>query len=86
MVIGRPLDDLETVIDQAPFDVLGAAEVRFDPPAQLRELHDLRIRQRWPSCWAGLDRAVPCSASRRGVDGTLLGGDRLGDDVAVRTL
>ena len=43
----RPaLDDLEAVVDQAPFDVLGAAEVRFDPPAQLREPHDLRIRQR----------------------------------------
>jgi len=33
----RPaLDDLEVIVDQAPFDVLGAAEVRFDPPAQLR--------------------------------------------------
>ena len=43
----RPaLDDLEAVVDQAPFDVLRAAEVRFDPPAQLREPHDLRIRQR----------------------------------------
>ena len=32
----RPaLDDLE-VVDQAPFDVLGTAEVRLDPPAQLR--------------------------------------------------
>ena len=30
----RPaLDDLETVIDQAPFDVLGVTEVRFDPPS-----------------------------------------------------
>ena len=43
----RPaLDDLEAIVDQAPFDVLRAAEVRFDPPAQLREPHDLRIRQR----------------------------------------
>jgi len=30
----RPaLDELEAIVDQAPFDVLGAAEVRFDPPA-----------------------------------------------------
>ena len=43
----RPaLDDLEAIVDQAPFDVLGTAEVRFDPPAQLREPHDLRIGQR----------------------------------------
>ena len=43
----RPaLDDLEVVVDQAPFDVLGAAEVRLDAPAQLGESHDLRIRQR----------------------------------------
>ena len=43
----RPaLDDLEAVVDQAPLDVLGAAEVRLDPPAQLREPHDLRVRQR----------------------------------------
>ncbi len=43
----RPaLDDLEAVVDQAPFDVLGAAEVRFDPPAEPREPHDPRIRQR----------------------------------------
>ena len=43
----RPaLDDLEVVVDEAPFDVLGAAEVRFDSPAQLGEPHDLRIRQR----------------------------------------
>jgi hypothetical protein len=41
----RPaLDDLEPIVDQAPFDVLGVAEVRFDPPAQLREPHDLRVR------------------------------------------
>ena len=34
----RPaLDDLEAVVDQAPFDVLRAAEVRFDPPAELHE-------------------------------------------------
>ena len=43
----RPaLDDLEAIVDQAPFDVLGAAEVRFYPPTQLHEPHDLRVRQR----------------------------------------
>ena len=43
----RPaLDDLELVVDQAPLDVLRAAEVRLDPPAQLHEPHDLRIGQR----------------------------------------
>ena len=38
-------DDLEVVVDQTPFDVLGAAEVRFDPPPQLGEPHDLRVLQ-----------------------------------------
>ena len=34
----RPaLDDVEVVVDQAPFDVLRASEVRFDPPAELGE-------------------------------------------------
>jgi hypothetical protein len=80
----RPaLDDLEAVLDQAPFDVLGAAEVRFDPPAEPREPHDLRVGQRWLFLLCGLDRLLVCSSSGQGVDGTLLGGDRLGDDVAV---
>ena len=80
----RPaLDDLEAVIDQAPFDVLGAAEVRFDPPSQLRESHDLRIRQRWLLLPLRVDRLFLRPACRRGVDGKLLGGDRLGDDLAV---
>ena len=39
------LDDLEAVLDQAPFDVLGITEVRFDPSSQLRQSHDLRIGQ-----------------------------------------
>ena len=80
----RPaLDDLEVIVDQAPFDVLGAAEVRFDPPAQLREPHDLRIRQRWLLLPLRLDRLFLRPACRRGVDGKLLGANRLGDDLAV---
>ena len=83
----RPaLNDLETVIDQAPFDVLGAAEVRLDPPAQPRQLHDLRVCQRRLLLLRRLDRLFLCSTCRRGVDGTLLGGDRLGDDVVVAHL
>ena len=63
----RPaLDDLEIIIDQAPFDVLGAAEVRFDPPAQLREPHDLRVGQRWLLLPLRLDRLFLRPASRRG--------------------
>jgi hypothetical protein len=55
----RPaLDDLEAVVDQAPFDVLGAAEVRFDPPALLREPYDLRIRQRWVVLALRVDRLL----------------------------
>ena len=80
----RPaLDELEAIVDQAPFDVLGTAEVRFDPPAQLGEPHDLRIRQRWLLLPLRLDRQFLRPACRRGVDGKLLGGNRLGDDLAV---
>ena len=80
----RPaLDDLEAIVDQAPFDVLRAAEVRFDPPAQLRESHDLRIRQRRLLLPLRLDRLFLRAACRRGIDGKPLGGDRLGDDLAV---
>ena len=80
----RPaLDDLEPIVDQAPFDVLGVAEVRFDPPAQLREPHDLRIGQRWLLLTLWLDRQFLRPACRRGVDGKLLGGDCLGDDFTV---
>ena len=43
----RPtLNDLEPIIVQAPFDVLGVAEVRFDHPPQLRKSRHLGIRQR----------------------------------------
>ena len=80
----RPaLDDLEVVVDQAPLDVLGAAEVRFDPPAQLREPYDLRLRQRRLLLPVRLDRVFLRPACRRSVDGKLLGGDRPGDDIAV---
>ena len=74
------------VVDQAPFDVLGAAEVRFDPPAELREPYDLRIRQRRLVLPLRVDRLFLRPARRRGVNRTLLGGDRLGDDFAVAHL
>ena len=45
MVIGRLWTIWKPIIVQAPFDVLGVAEVRFDPPSQLRKPHDLRVRQ-----------------------------------------
>jgi len=80
----RPaLDDLETIVDQTPFDVLGAAEVRFDPPAQLREPHDLRIRQRWLLLPLRLDRLLLRPTRRRSAYGEPLGGDCLGDNLAV---
>ena len=83
----RPaLDDLETIVGQAPFDVLGASEVRFDPPAQLREPHDLRVGQRRLLLPFGIDRLFHRPASRRGVNGKPLGGDGLGDDATVAHL
>ena len=82
----QALDDLEAIIDQAPFDVLRTAEVRFDQPAEPREPHNLRIGQRWLLLTLWLDRQFLRPASRRGVNRTLLGGDRLGDDLAVAHL
>jgi hypothetical protein len=38
------LDELEFILDQAPFDVLGTAEVGFAPPAQLGEPHNCANR------------------------------------------
>ena len=62
----RPaLDDLELVVDQAPLDVLRAAEVRLDPPAELREPHDLRIGQRRLLLPLRLDRLLLRPARRR---------------------
>ncbi len=83
----RPaLDDLEVVAGEAPLDVLGAAEVRFDPPAQMGEPHDLGIGQRRLLLTRRLDRLLLRPASRRGMDGQLLGGDRLRDHLAVAHL
>ena len=80
----RPaLDDLEAIVDQAPFDVLRTAEVRLDPPAELHQPHDLLIRQGGLLLPLRLDRLFPRSARRRGDDGPLLGADRLLDDRAV---
>ena len=61
----RPaLDDLELVVEQTPFDVLGTAEVRLDPPAQLRQLHDLCVRQRRLLLPRRVDRLFLRPASR----------------------
>ena len=80
------LDDLEAVVDQAPFDVLRAPEMRFDPPAELLEPNGLRIRQCRLLLPLGLDRLFLGPARRRGFDGKPLAVDRLGDDFAVSHL
>ena len=83
----RPaLDDLEFIIDQAPFDVLGTAEVSFDPSSQLGEPHGLRVRQRRLPLPIRVDRLFLRPAGGQGVNGKLLGGDRPGDNVAVSHL
>ena len=83
----RPaLDDLEVVVGQALLDILGAAEVRFDPPADLREPHDLALRQRWLLLPLRLDRLFPRPACQRGVDGKLLVAIALATTSPSRTL
>lgn len=83
MVIGQALHDLETIVGQAPFDVLRAAEVRLDPPPEPHEPHGLRIRQRRLLLPLRADRHFPSTAARQGVNGTRFGGDRPGDDFTV---
>ncbi len=63
---GPALDDVERVVDQAPFDVLGLTEMPFDPPAQALEPHDLRIRQHGAVLPLGLDRPFLRTAIRQG--------------------
>ncbi len=83
----RPaLDDHEVTVDQAPFNVLGAAEVPFDCPSQLGESHDLRIGQCRVLLPLQVDRFFFRPAGRRGIDGKLLAGDYLGDDLVVAHL
>ena len=77
---GPALDDPEAIVDQAPFDVLGATEVRLDPSAELHQLHDLGVRQGGFALPLRLDRPLMGSTPRRGEDGNLLGADSPMDD------
>ena len=80
----RPaLDDGEVVVDQAPLDVLRTAEMRFDPPAQPHEPQDLRVRQHRLPPPLRRDRRSSGAALGQGLDGVLLGADRLRDDLVV---
>ncbi len=61
----RPaLDEPETVADQAPFDVLRTVEMRFDPPAELGQFHDLCVGERRPLLLRRVDRLFVCPAGR----------------------
>jgi len=63
-----------------------STEVGFDPPAQLRERHDLPVRQRRLLLLRRIDRLLLRPAPRRSVNGKSLVADRLGDDFAVAHL
>src|SRR6202034_3344405 len=83
----RPaLDDLKRVVDQAPFDVLGAAEVCLDQPAELRELRDLPLCQRRLPLTLRLNRPLLGSSIWRRLNRESLGGDRLGVDSTITYL
>ena len=56
----RPaLDDLESIVVKAPFDVLRTAEVRLDPPPESDKLDDLCVRQGRLAPPLRLDRLFP---------------------------
>ena len=80
----RPaLDDLEVIVNQTPFDVLRAAEVRFDAAAEFREAQDLRIGQRGLLLLLRIDRLLVRPACLRGINRKLLGAECLRDDARV---
>ena len=75
--------DLGAVVVQAPLDVVRMTEVRLDRPAQRREFHDLRIRERRQIPPARIDRILPGSPERAGARGDPLGRDPPGHDRSV---
>lgn len=77
------LHDEELAIGDAPLDVLRAAEVRFDSPAESLELDDLPVRQRLVVLTLGFDRAFVRAAALHGKSHQLLRRDLLVDDRAV---
>ena len=81
----RPaLHDVEhVVVGQAPLDVLGATEVRLDPPAQPGQVQHLRIGQDRSPGLLRVDRHLAGPAGRDGAGRHRLGADRSGDDLAV---
>ena len=72
VVIGRLCTTWKLAVREAPLDVLRAAEVRLDPPAELREPHHLRVGQRRLRLPLGVDRLLSRPAAGHGVDGELL--------------
>ena len=77
------LDNIERIANQTPFDVLGAAKMRFDPSADALKLHDLRIGQHLFVLQLRLDLPFFRTAVRRGINRQFLGGYPFVDDLAV---
>ena len=77
------LHDVKAVMVQAPFDVLGLAEVGLDPPTEPRQIDDLGVGQRRLPLPLRPDRHLVRPTSWRRDDGDPLGGDRLGHDVVA---
>ena len=83
----RPaLDNEELAAREAPFDVLGATEVRLDPPAQPGQLQHRRVAQGGLLLALRSDRLLVRSARRHRVAGEPLGRDRPLDDLAAAHL
>jgi hypothetical protein len=72
------LEDVERVVGERPLDVLGAAEMGFDGPADAGQPQDLGVRQLLDASVVGFDRRLLGPTSRHGT-----GGDRLGRDLPV---
>src|SRR4051812_38819695 len=80
----RPaLHDRELGVDKAPLDVLWAAGMRFDPPSETHEPHDLGAGQRRLVPPLEVDGLLLCATGGRGEYGELLGGDRRANHLAV---
>src|SRR5436305_11665480 len=74
---------MKSIIDQAPFDVLRATEMRFNLSAYALKLQNLLIRQRLPVLFLRLNLLFFRTAIFQGIHSQLLGGYLLIDNLAV---
>src|SRR6266568_8090882 len=77
------LDNIKCIVNQTPFDVLGATEMFFDLSAYAFKLYNLRIRQRLLILPLPLNLLLFRTAIFQSINSQFLGGYFLIDNLAV---